>query len=188
MTSSKQPRKAIRTHVRELSYIALFAALMAICAWISIPIKPPFTMQTFAVFAAALLLGPRRGTIAVAVYLAVGALGAPVFSGFGAGIGHILASTGGYMVGFLFSAAIAGCIAAKGGKKPLWNAVGCALGLLVCYAFGTAWFMFVYARSAGPIGLGAALSMCVLPFVIPDAAKIALAILLDRVLSRHIRL
>ena len=56
MTSSKQPRKAIRTHVRELSYIALFAALMAICAWISIPIKPPFTMQTFAVFAAALLL------------------------------------------------------------------------------------------------------------------------------------
>ena len=176
-----------RASVRSLAYIALFAALMAVCAWISIPTKPPFTMQTFAVFAAALLLGPRRAAAAVLVYLALGACGVPVFAGFGAGIGHILSSTGGYMVGFVLAALLAGSIARRGGKRLLPAILGCAAGLAVCYAFGTAWFMFVYARGGGAIGVGAALSMCVLPFVVPDAVKIALAILLDRVLAPHLR-
>ena len=183
-----KPRLRTRAGVRSVAYAALFAALMAVCAWISIPTKPPFTMQTFAVFSAALLLGPRRAAAAVLVYLSLGALGVPVFAGFGAGVGHILSSTGGYMVGFVLAALLAGSAAVRGGKRLLPRILGCAAGLIVCYAFGTAWFMFVYARGGGTIGLGAALSACVLPFVIPDAAKIALAILLERILAPHVHI
>ena len=62
-----------------------------------------------------------------------------------------------------------------------------ALGLIVCYAFGTAWFLTVYARTAGPIGLGAALGMCVFPFVVPDLVKLALALALSRRLAGRLR-
>lgn len=93
------------TKVLDLAYIALMVALMAICAWITLPIGPvPFTMQTFAVFAALGLLGGRRGTLAVVVYLLLGAVGLPVFSGFNSGLSALLGPTGGYLVGFLVSA------------------------------------------------------------------------------------
>ena len=67
-------------------------------------------------------------------------------------------------------------VEARFGQGLPARVAGMALGLLLCYAFGTAWFMFVYARAGGPIGLGAALSMCVVPFLLPDCAKIALAL------------
>ena len=164
-----------------MAYIALFAALLVICTWIAIPTRPPFTMQTFAVFAAALTLG-RRGTLAVAVYLTLGALGVPVFSGFGGGIGHLAGITGGYAIGFLPAAYIAGW-AAERSRGVLGRTLGCAAGLLVCYAFGTAWYAWGYARGAA--GVGAALMTCVVPFLLPDAAKIALALLLSKRLRRE---
>ena len=83
---------------------ALFAALMAVCSWITIPYVVPFTMQTFGVFLALLLLGGKRGTICMAVYLLLGAVGLPVFSGFRGGVGALVGSTGGYLVGFIVSA------------------------------------------------------------------------------------
>ena len=70
-----------------MAYIALMAVLISVCSWLSVPAAIPFTMQTYAVFTALLLLGGRRGSIAVAVYIALGAVGLPVFSGFAGGIG-----------------------------------------------------------------------------------------------------
>ena len=90
--------------VRDMAYIALMAVVIALCSWISVPAAVPFTMQTFAVFCALLLLGGRRGTFAVALYILLGAFGLPVFSGFRGGIGALLGPTGGYIVGFLLCA------------------------------------------------------------------------------------
>ena len=89
---------------RDVAYIGMFAALMAICSWISIPTTVPFTLQTMGVFTAVGLLGGKRGTTAVLVYILMGAIGLPVFSGFTGGMGILFGSTGGYIIGFLASA------------------------------------------------------------------------------------
>lgn len=182
----KHSAKKSGLSTRDLTYIALFAVLMAVCAWISIPTVVPFTMQTFAVFAAVGLLGGRRGAYAVAVYLLLGAVGLPVFSGFMGGIGMLLNTTGGYLLGFLALALVYWAVTARLGAKPVWMALGMALGLLVCYAFGTAWFMVVYARSSAAVGVGTALGWCVVPFVVPDICKLALALGVTRALRHHV--
>ena len=163
------------------------AALIAICAWITIPIGPvPFTMQTFAVITIAGLLGWKRGVASVFVYIALGALGAPVFSGFGGGIGVLAGVTGGYIVGFIFTALIVGLVADRfKGILPL--ALSMLGGILCCYAFGTIWFMIVYTRSTGAIGLVSILSKCVFPYILPDLIKIALGILLTKRLRKYIK-
>jgi biotin transport system substrate-specific component len=162
-----------------MAYIALFAVLMAICAWISIPMPwgISFTLQTFAVPLAVAVLGGKRGTLAVVVYVLLGAVGVPVFSGFRGGIGVLLMSTGGYIVGFLFIALIMWGMEALLGRKIWVLASSMVLGLIVCYAFGTAWFMVVYARDTAAIGVATALGWCVIPYVIPDLVKLALALL-----------
>ena len=168
---------------RDLAYMALSAARIAVCSWISIPTTVPFTMQTFAVCLVTALLGLRRGMWAVLCYILLGAVGAPVFSGFKGGISVLLGPTGGYILGFLFTALIVGLAVQKFGRSVPVLICAMAAGILVCYAFGTAWFMYVYARKTGPISLGTALAWCVLPYLLPDAAKIALAVVLVRRLS-----
>ena len=98
---------SVPTHTKalDLAYIALMAALIALCAWISVPLGPvPFTMQTFGIFAALGLLGGRRGTLAFLSYLLLGIVGLPVFSGFSAGAGVLFGATGGYLLGYLAAA------------------------------------------------------------------------------------
>lgn len=170
---------------REIAFIALFVALITVCAWISIPFAVPFTLQTFAIFAALGLLGGKRATIAVAVYLLLGAIGLPVFAGFTGGIGRLAGATGGYLVGFLLSAIIGGWILHRFGRSTPVLILAMIAGLAVCYVFGTAWFMILYARTTGPVGLTTVLGWCVIPFLLPDAAKIALAVLLTRRLEKY---
>ena len=171
--------------VRDMTYIAVSAILIAVCSWITIPAGPvPFTMQTFAVFTVVALLGWKRGLFSVLLYLLLGALGLPVFSGFGAGIAKILGPTGGYMVGFAALCLVYGLMTKNGRDSLPKEAAALALGCLVCYALGTAWFMVVYTRSNGGITLLATLSMCVFPFIIPDAVKLALSLVLVRRLRR----
>ena len=174
--------------VRDMAYIALFAVMMAVCSWISIPYVVPFTLQTFAVFLAVGVLGGRRGTMAVLVYLLMGAVGLPVFTGFSGGIGHLLGSTGGYIVGFVFTALVMWGMERIPGSRTVVLAVSMVLGLLVCYAFGTVWFVVVYARTTGPVGVWTALGWCVFPYIIPDLVKIALALVLQKRLRAAIRL
>ena len=171
----------------DLAYTALFTVLLAVCAWITVPLTVPFTLQTFGVFAALGVLGGRRGTYAVAAYLLLGLAGLPVFSGFRGGPGVLLGTTGGYILGFLALALLYWAVTARLGQRPVVMAAAMVLGLVVCYAFGTAWFLVAYARTAGSIGLWAALGMCVFPFVVPDLAKIALAMLLSRQLAPQLR-
>lgn len=176
----------MKLKTKDLALCALFAALIAVCAWISIPATVPFTLQTFAIFAALGLLGGKRGTVAVAVYLLLGAVGVPVFAGFQGGIGALLGTTGGYLLGFLLTALIEWGMEARFGSKTGVFLLSAVLGMLVCYAFGTAWYLVVYARTKGAISLATALGWCVVPFLIPDAVKIALAVLLRGRLKRHI--
>ena len=176
----------MKLKTKDLALCALFVALIAVCAWISIPATVPFTLQTFAIFAALGLLGGKRGTVAVAVYLLLGAIGVPVFAGFQGGIGALLGTTGGYLLGFLLTALIVWGMEARFGSKTGVFLLSAVLGMLVCYAFGTAWYLVVYARTKGAISLATALGWCVVPFLIPDAVKIALAVLLRGRLKRHI--
>ncbi|MCI6359895.1 MAG: biotin transporter BioY [Clostridiales bacterium] len=176
----------MKLKTKDLALCALFAALIAVCAWISIPATVPFTLQTFAIFAALGLLGGKRGTVAVAVYLLLGAVGVPVFAGFQGGIGALLGTTGGYLLGFLLTALIVWGMEARFGSKTGVFLLSAVLGMLVCYAFGTAWYLVVYALTKGAISLATALGWCVVPFLIPDAVKIALAVLLRGRLKRHI--
>ena len=171
----------------DMAYIALFAVLLTVCAWISVPLPVPFTLQTFAIFAALGILGGRRGTWAVAVYLLLGAVGLPVFSGFRGGLGALLGTTGGYILGFLALALVYWLVTALLGERLPAMAVAMVLGLVVCYAFGTAWFVILYARTTSPMTVGAALGMCVLPFVIPDLVKLGLALVLSRRLGKRIQ-
>ena len=110
-----------------------------------------------------------------------------MFSGFRGGPGVLLGTTGGYILGFLASALLYWAVTARLGTKPAVMAAAMVLGLVVCYAFGTAWFLTAYARTTGPMGLWTALGLCVFPFVVPDLAKIALAMLLSRRLARHLK-
>ena len=175
-----------RLRTRDMAYIALFAVLMSVCAWVTVPMMVPFTLQTFAVFAALAALGGRRGLYAVAVYLLLGLVGMPVFSNFQS-TGALLGPTGGYLVGFLASALVYWMVTARFGESAPAVIAGCLAGLAVCYGFGTVWFMVVYARTTGPVGVMSALGWCVFPYLLPDAVKLALAWLLSGELRRHVR-
>lgn len=172
-----------RSRVYDLAYIGIFVVLMMVCSWIFIPLTIPVTLQTFGVFAAVGILGGKRGTLAVLVYILMGAVGLPVFSGFGGGLGSLVGTTGGYIVGFLFSALLMWGMEKMFGRSTLVLGISMVLGLLVCYAVGTIWYMVVYAGTSGQIGLMTVLGWCVFPFIIPDAVKIALALMLSKRLS-----
>ena len=177
----------MKSKAYDLVLIALFAALMALCAWVTVPYAVPFTMQTFGVFLALLLLGGKRGTICMVVYLLLGAVGLPVFSGFRGGVGALVGSTGGYLVGFIVSALLMWALSGFA-RKSRWTLVASmALSLAACYAFGTAWFVIVSVRAGKAMTVGAALSMCVLPYIVPDAAKLWLACVLARRLKKFVK-
>lgn len=167
-------------------YIGLCAALTAVCSQIQIPAAVPFTLQTFAVFLACGLLGGKRGTVSVLIYILLGAVGLPVFAGFKGGIGALLGTTGGYIIGFLFTALVMWLFEKVPGKKMILLGISMICGLLVCYAFGTAWFILVYTNTKEPVGIMTALSWCVFPFIIPDMVKIALALALTSRLRKLI--
>ncbi|MFR3921704.1 MAG: biotin transporter BioY [Dysosmobacter welbionis] len=153
-----------RTRLRtvDLAYAALFAVLLMVCAWINIPLTVPFTLQTFGVFAALGTLG-AGGDIGYPGISAAGPGGPAGVLRLQGGPGVLLGTTGGYILGFLASALLYWGMTARLGDRPAVTAAAMVLGLLVCYAFGTAWFLVAYARAAGPIGLWAALGMCVFP-------------------------
>ena len=164
-----------RFPVRKMTLCAFFAALMAVCAWIGLPLGDTvFTLQTLAVFLALGLLGGKWGTVSILCYLLLGAVGAPVFSGFRGGVGALLGPTGGYLWGFL-STGLCCWAVEKIGKLPAM-----ILGLLSCYACGTWWYM---TYTGG--GLEFVMLQTVVPYLIPDALKLALAFRLTEKLKRR---
>lgn len=170
-----------RLTIKDMTYIALMTVVITLCSWISVPSPVPFTMQTFAVFCALLLLGGKRGTLSVALYILLGAFGLPVFSGFKGGIGALLGPTGGYILGFLICALL--YLLLEGKIKDI---VLLIIGNLLCYLFGTVWFVYVYSSGGKPITFGAALMLCVVPYLIPDAIKMLLAFVVSKRVNKLI--
>ncbi len=174
-----------KINIRSMALCALCTAVTAVCSQIAIPMSVPFTMQTFAIFCTLGILGGKWGTVSVLLYILLGAIGIPVFAEFTGGMGIILGSTGGYIIGFLFSGFVYWGITRLFGNGTAVMAAAMAVGLVVCYAIGTLWFMVVYTRDNGAVGLMTVLGWCVFPFIIPDILKIALAILVTRRLSGY---
>lgn len=183
-TEQAAVKAAGRGRTYDMAYIAVFAVLMAICSWISIPTVIPFTLQTFAVFLAVCVLGGKRGTLSVIVFVLLGAIGVPVFAGFTGGLGIIMGNTGGYIIGFIFAGLLMWLVERIFGRKMWVQAVSMLLGMVTYYVFGTIWFMIVYMRTTGPVGLSAVLGWCVIPFIVPDLVKAALALFLGNTLRR----
>ncbi|MBR7186381.1 MAG: biotin transporter BioY [Clostridia bacterium] len=171
---------------RELAYVGLAVALITVCAWISIPIGTiAVTLQTFAVCFIGAFLGWKRGIAAVAIYVFMGLIGIPVFSQFKAGAAAIFGATGGYILGFFFLVlvpALLKCIPVRNKwARTCMLCAGMVAGISVCYVFGTVWFMVVYECT-----FLHALSLCVVPYLIPDAVKLFLAAILAVRLERYI--
>ena len=176
------------TKTQALTRTAMGAVIIALCSWISIPAAVPFTLQTFGIFLVLAALGSRQGSVAVAVYILLGLIGLPVFAGFSGGPGALLGPTGGYIVGFAFIGPA--CMLADQLPVPalVRSVLGNLAGLMICYGFGTFWFIRVSAASGSVYSLPAVLAMCVVPFILPDCIKLALALTVGRRLARALRL
>ena len=170
---------------KHMALWGLFTAVMAVCAWISIPVGDmTITLQTFALFLTLGLLGGKGGTVTVLVYLLLGAIGAPVFSGFRGGPGALLGTTGGYIFGFMLTS-LCYWLLTSWQDSPAVRLIAMMIGLLLCYGCGSWWYMTRYL-TAGSVTFSMVLLRCVVPYLIPDACKLGLAWLLTARLKRFV--
>lgn len=174
-----------RIKADSLVRIALGSALISITSWISLPSPLPYTLQTFGVFFTLCLLGGKAGGLSVLVYVLMGALGFPVFSGFRGGIGVLVGATGGYIAGFILSALIFRLITLLGKDSLISRVTGCAVGIAVCWIAGSLWYALTVTGSL-TAGFVSALGVCVVPFIIPDLIKITAAVFLAEAVGRRI--
>lgn len=181
-TNEKQKSKKAKIRTIDIAYIGLFAALITASAQIAIPMTVSFTLQTFAICLAAGLLGWKRSTLSVIIYIIIGMMGLPVFTGFKSGVAAVAGPTGGFIVGFIFTALISGLLIDKFGHKLWQMIIFMAVGVIACYVFGTVWFIIAYKAT-----IASALATCVVPFLIPDAVKVVLAAVLANRLRRFVK-
>ena len=176
--------------------IAISAAVITVCAWITVPVGPvPFTLQTMGILIVLTATGGKRGSIAVLLYLLLGLIGIPVFAGFKGGPASLIGPTGGFLIGFLLGGAvffifeklIFAKLMTSASGRIIWGIVNSVIFEIVMYAVGVIWFIAVYGRQTGPIGLGAVMSMCVIPFLIPDVIKLVIAAVAGERISRIIK-
>lgn len=178
------PQKHRRLTYR-MTYIAMCVALLTVCSWITVPFAINFTLQVFAVFLIALLSDWKSSLCSILLYLALGICGIPVFSGFMAGPSVLVHITGGYLIGFLISAPIISKLCERYHQNKKILVLLMLSALILCYALGTLWYMMIYTDCA----LWGAISVCVLPFLLPDLLKILLVLLVaDRIRPHLMRL
>lgn len=188
--SYNNPKNTKKSVLTDMVYVAVFTAIISVLAQISIPLGVivPFTLQTLGMFLAGAMLGWKRGTLSVILYVLLGAVGLPVFAGFSGGVSVLFGPTGGYIIGFIFTALAVGFMTDKLGRKLWVLAVSMIIGLLLCYIFGTAWFIILYNIQGNAMDLITALGYCVFPFLIADGLKIIVAALLVNRLDKIIKL
>lgn len=177
-----------RINVRSMCCTAMMAVIIVLCSWLTIPAAVPFTMQTFGVAAALNLLGGKRGTAAFVIYLLLGVIGLPVFHGFNSGPGVLFGVTGGYLTGFLLMGLAFWLITWRLGNGLAVRIAAFSVGVILLYIFGTAWYIILFAVKGSPVSIAAALASCVLPFIVPDIAKIALSFVIAERLKPYIKL
>ena len=173
--------------VKDLTQIVVMSALIAVCSWISIPMAVPFTLQTFAVFVALSLLGGKKGTIAIVIYILLGLVGLPVFSSFKSGFGALAGPTGGYIWGFILIGGLYWSLE-KVFQHPIIRLVILVVGLFLCYLMGTIQFTAYMNAHGTSYTFYKALTVCVIPFIIPDIAKLVLAYFISGRLKKIITL
>ncbi|MUM77737.1 biotin transporter BioY [Pseudodesulfovibrio sp. F-1] len=169
------------TDLHQLVWTALLAATIGAGAYLIVPIGPvPVSMQPLFVFLAGFALGPRRGAMAVGLYLLAGALGLPVFSGGRSGLGHLFGPTGGYLLGWLLTAWVCGMARRQDGTIPWLRGAGFGLtALALLYAAGAAWLKFALSLSWHKAWLAG-----VVPFIPWDALKLGAALAGARYMTR----
>jgi len=168
---------------KSLAVTAVFTALMCVLGPISLEIGPvPISLGIFAIFLTVYVLGTEKSMMAVIAYLIIGCAGLPVFAGFSAGASKLFGPTGGYLIGYIFMALIAGAFTEHVKSIPA-KAAGMILGLLVCYAIGTVWL-----KAALDIDMKQALMLGVIPFIIPDLLKLIASIILGEKLKERLHI
>ena len=172
--------KKITTY--QMAVTALMAAVLCVIGPLSVPIGAiPISLSNFVISLTVWLLGPKFGTLSVAIYLALGAVGMPVFSGYGGGLAKLAGPTGGYLIGYLAMAFIGGLFVEKSKGNPVISGIGLVLGVAVSYVFGTAWFVFQMGCE-----LSYALAVCVYPFIAFDLAKVIIACVVGALLRKRL--
>lgn len=167
-----------------MAYVGIGAVFIVLCSWISLPAPVPFTLQTFGVFFVLGLLRERLGMYSVLVYILMGIIGIPVFSGFTGGAAAVLGPTGGYIVGFAIVALVYRLTAKLACNKTYARVILMLAGLLICYGIGTLWYAFVFSGGQKG-GFVSALTVCVVPFVIPDIIKVVAAAILSKTIEKR---
>ena len=155
--------------IREITQMAIFTAIIAVCAQIAIPLPGgvPMTLQTWAVSLAGIVLGAKNGSLAVLVYVLLGIAGVPVFANFAGGLGIVAGPTGGFILTFPLMALIAGIGNRK--KSLVWLFMALVAGTVINFAAGMFYFSFVTS-----VSLQAAFTTAVLPFIPSAILRIAL--------------
>ena len=164
-----------RIETKQLAVIGLMTAVICILGPLSLPLPfspVPISFANLAILLALYVLGFKRGMVSLFLYLLIGLVGVPVYSSFSSGAGKLLGPTGGYLIGYIFMALIAGFFIDKFFKKWYLCFLGMILGTLVLYIFGTLWL----SHQAG-LTFSAALAAGVLPFIPGDLAKIVISLL-----------
>lgn len=181
----------IHNHTQELHRIktyaltvtALMTAVTCILAPLSVPIGPvPISLTNFVIYLALYLLDWKSETLSYLVYLLLGLTGLPVFSGFTGGIGKLAGPTGGYIIGFIPMAVIAGILIDHFNQRWIQLA-GMIVGTAICYAFGTVWFCFQSGYT-----VSAALAVCVIPFIPADLFKMVIAMIFGTMIRRRLKM
>ena len=172
MQNTTTEKRKITT--QQMALVAIMTALTCILAPFSLPIGPvPISLTNLVIYFSLYLLGWKLGTLSYVIYLLIGLVGVPVFSGFTAGPAKLFGPTGGYLIGFIPMAIIAGIVIDKYTEKWLLCLLARIVGTIVCYALGTAWLAY-----EAKMDMMAALWAGVIPFIPGDLVKMALAILI----------
>ncbi len=179
-------RKGLST--ADIAMMGVMTALMCILGPLSVPIGPvPISLTHISVFMAVYALGMAKGTISYLIYLLLGAVGLPVFSGFSGGVAKLMGATGGYLIGFIFMALAAGWVIDHTEKRYL-HLAGMIAGDAVCYLFGTIWFVKVYSGADGSgMSFAAALAICVYPFLAGDLMKMIISLIVGPALRKQLK-
>ena len=169
--------------VQKMAIIALMTAVLCILAPISIPIfisPVPVSLGVLAVYLTAYVLSPLDATISVIIFILLGTFGLPVFSGYSGGLSKLVGPTGGYIIGFLFTVYISSLFIHMK-KGIIYDVIGMITGLALCYILGTIWFSYQQGK-----GFIASLLLCVVPFLIGDAIKIIVAVILGTQINKRL--
>lgn len=169
-------------NIKTLTICALSAAIMCICGPLSVPIGPvPVSLTNLIICFEVMILGTRKALAGYAVYILIGIIGFPVFSGFQGGLAKVAGPTGGYLVGFFLMILIGGFVMERAKGNLVVTGIGMILGTAVCYIFGTAWFMFIMNCEPAQ-----SLALCVWPFVPFDLMKIAVAVPVGKIVRKRL--